>query len=188
MKEETKIQLTINELKNIIRECVDTMLISEKKGERKSYADVIGYNLYNKGYITEMALHKKDFVSLLLDLKDRLIENWCLCAYCSLYDKTNDNFDHWCVEFMSYANKIKRCNIKGGSKEKVIFDTYINNYDINTANMIFRIIRGKFNREQIDENLTIMISEICAQNASLIVNFLSNDEYESEEYIMRTFN
>lgn len=151
MKENTKIHLTVSELRNIIRECIDSMLISEKKGEGKSYADVIDYNLFNKGYITEMALHKKDFVSLLLDLKDQLIENWCLCAYCSLHDKENDNFDHWCVEFMSYANKIKRCNLKSGDKQKVIFEMYINKYDINTVNMVYRIIRGKFNREQIDE-------------------------------------
>jgi hypothetical protein len=187
VKKNTKIQLTFNELKNIVRDCLDTMLISEKKGERKTYADVIGYNLYKKGYITEMALHKKDFVTLLLDLKDQLIENWCLCAYCSLYDKTNDNFDHWCVEFMSYANKIKRCNLKGGNKQKVISETYLNKYDINTANMVYRIIRGKFNREQIDENLAKMVSKICSQNAAQIVNFLSNDEYDSDEYIIRTF-
>lgn len=182
------IQLTVYELKRLIHDCIDSMMISEKKGENKTYNEVIDYSLYNKGYINEMALRKKDYVNLLLDLKDHLIENWCLCAFCSLFDRLNENFDHWRVEFMSYANKIKRCNLKSGDKQKVIFDIYINKFDLNSSKMIYYIIRGKFNKEQIDDELAISISEICSQNAYQLVKFLSNDNYEAEEYLMRTFN
>lgn len=182
-----KIQLTLEELKHIVHECMDSMFISERKGECKTFKDVIDYNLYVKDYITEMALHKKDFVGLLLDLKDQLIENWRLCAYCSLYDKANENFDHWLVEFSSYANKIKRCNLKSGDKSKVIYNTYVEKFDLNDSNMVYRIIRGKFNREGLDDETAKTISEFCAQNIVSIINLLSCDGYETEEYIMRTF-
>lgn len=181
------IKLTVDDLRNIIVECLDSMFVSEGKGQKKSYKDIVEYNLYNRGIINEMALHKSEFIDLILNLKDQLVQNWCLCAYCSLYDKTNENYDHWCVEFASYANKIKRCNLKGGNKQNVIFNTYVDKYDLSDPNMVYRIIRGKFIKEQIDDSISKSLSEIFSQQIKTIVQFLTNDNYETEEYIMRTF-
>lgn len=181
------IQITLNELQNLIKESIDWMLISEKKGENCTYKEIIEFKLYEKGYITEMAFRKKEFIKIIWDLKDQLIENWCLCAYCSLYDRINENFNHWCVEFASYANKIKRCTIKNGDKNKIIYDLYIKKLDLNVSDMVFRIIRGKFNREQIGIDIAKEISEIASKNTEVLVSFLSNDNYDTEEYIMRTF-
>lgn len=182
------IKLTVGDLRKIITECIDAMRISDNKGENKSYNDIINYSLYENGYLNEMALHKDEFIDMILNLKDQLVENWCLLAYCSLYDNTNPNYEHWCGEFSAYANRIKRCNIKSGNKQKIIFAIYVDKYDLNVPNMIYRIIRGKFIKEQIDEEKAISLSEYFAQNVNPLVNFLSNDGYETDEYIMRTFN
>lgn len=181
------IRLTIDDLKKIITECLDAMRVSDNKGENKSYNDIINYNLYGNGYLTEMALHKDEFIDLILNLKDQLVENWCLCAYCSLYDNINPNYEHWCSEFSSYANKIKRCNIKSGNKQKMIFITYIDKYDLNDSDMIYRIIHEKLIKEQIDEHIIRNLCEYFAQNAKLLTDYLSNNDYETQEYIMRTF-
>lgn len=182
------IKLTLNELREIITESIDSMILSERKGESKTPKNIVDAILYKKGYINEMALHKDEFIDLILNLKDQLVENWCLCAYCSLYDEYNDNFNHWSGEFSAYANKIKRCNLKSGNKLKIITKEYVDKYDLNDSNMIYRIIRGKFNREQIDEKIAKSISEFFPKYVSSLISFLSNDNYETDEYIMRTFN
>ena len=181
------IKLTVDDLKRIIMECLDAMRISDNKGKYKSYNDIVNYNLYEKGYLTEMALHKDEFIDMILNLKDQLVENWCLCAYCSLYDTTNPNYEHWCGEFSAYANKIKRCNIKSGNKQKIILVTYVDKYDLNDSDMIYRIIHEKFVKEQIDEDKIMNLCEYFAQNINLLINYLSNNGYETQEYIMRTF-
>lgn len=184
----TTIKLSINDLRNVITEALDAILISERKGENKSYKNIVDTVLYKKGYLNEMALHKDEFIDLILNIKDQLVENWCLCAYCALYDKYNDNYAHWCCEFSAYANKIKRCNLKSGNKLKIITKEYADKWDLNDSDMIYRIIRGKFNREQIDVEIVKNLSKIFAQQVQSLASFLASENYETEEYIMRTFN
>ena len=65
-----------------------------------SLEESVTYNLFKSGVINEMAFKQKDYINHIASLRCKLIENWCLCAYCSLYDKENDNFHHWESEFM----------------------------------------------------------------------------------------
>lgn len=57
-----------------------------------SLEESVTYNLFKSGLINEMAFKQKDYINHIASLRCQLIENWCLCAYCSLYDKENDNF------------------------------------------------------------------------------------------------
>ena len=180
--------MTIKELKEIITENLNSMFNAERRGQTKTFKEIVDYSLFCRGFLNEMSLHKKDFVGLLLDFKDQIVENWCLCAYCSLYDKENLNFKHWCVEFCSYVNKIKRCDLKSGDKKKVIYNTYVEKFDLNSPNMVYRIIRSKFYKEQIDNELAKSISEFFSQQCSNLIKFLGNDDYDAEEYVIRTFD
>lgn len=182
------IQITIDDLRKVIKECLDQYAICEEKNQIKPYNEIIDYNLYNRGYINEMAFHKKEFIDEIANLKDQLIQNWCLCAYCSLYDKYNTNYDHWCVEFSAYANRIKGCNLKSGGKYKIIRATYIDKYDLNDSGTIHRIIRTKLRKEYIEDKFIYQLSEIFTQNVENLVKFLSDDNYDTEDYIARIFS
>ena len=184
----SSITLPENKLRELIKKCLNDLLISELKNDKKSYDDIVDFNLYDCGYINEMAFHKKDFIYYISNIRLQLIQNWCLCAYCSIYDKNNSNFNHWIGEFSAYANRIKNSVLKSGNKKNIIYDIYINRFDLNSNEMIKRIINGNFIKEKIlDTKIIDSISNICADNAESLVKFLGDDKYTTEEYIMRTF-
>ena len=65
----------------------------------------------------------------------------------------------------------------------------INDYDYNNANMIERIIRGKFVRENIsDNNQKIRVCTEFADNINELINAISMVSIDSDEYIQNTFN
>lgn len=181
---DTNIVITEQNLKNIIRECIYEKL----NNSSKSIKEIIDYSLFSHSILNEMALHKKEFEKHIYNLKDQLVENWCLCAFCSLYDKTNPNFSHWKVEFASYSNKIKRVSLKAGSKYKIIHNIYIEKFDLNQPKMIGMIFKEKFIDEQLQDNDVFNnICNVCAQNAEKLVKFLADDEFLTKDYISLTF-
>jgi hypothetical protein len=184
---EDKITLTEDKLREIVSNCMDTYHYKHKNDTPCSLEEVVTYNLYKLGIINEMALKRKDFVNHIASLRCQLIENWCLCAYCSLYDKENENFHHWESEFIAHSDNIKNCKLKDGDKDKVIFKTYIDDFDLNDPSMIEQIIRGKFQKEGIDKDYIVPIAKMCGSYVISLVKFLGSNTYPSEEYVARTF-
>ena len=65
----------------------------------------------------------------------------------------------------------------------------VNDYDYNSVNMIERIIRGKFIRENInDNNQKILVCTEFADNINGLIDVISMDAIDSDEYIQNTFN
>lgn len=178
-----KIIISEEKLREVISDIVDDW----SHNNNTPFNEVVTYQLFKKGIINEMAFKKKDFIPHITSLRIQLIENWCLCAYCCLYDKTNENFHHWKTEFAAHADNIKASKLKDGDKFKIISKIYLDMFDLNDPSMISQIIRSKFKKECIDENCIESISQICAKSSLDLVKFLSNDSYSSDEYIARTF-
>ena len=64
----------------------------------------------------------------------------------------------------------------------------VNDYDYNNANMIERIIRGKFVRENInDNNQKVRVCTEFSDNISGLIDAISMDVIDSDEYIQKTF-
>jgi hypothetical protein len=181
------ITLTEEAIKEIVSKCIDAYHYNCENGNSCSLEEVISYNLYKYGIINEMALKRKDFVNHIVSFRCQLIENWCLCAYCSLYDGENNNFHHWECEFIAHADNIKNCKLKNGDKGKVLHKTYISDFDLNDPKMIEQIIKCKFQKEGIEEEYIGIIAQMCASSAISLVKFLGSDTYPSEEYVVRTF-
>lgn len=179
--------ITEQALKEIVSDCIDDWHNRYRNDSSCDLDNVVSYQLFRRGMVNEMAFRRKDFINHIAALRCQLIENWCLCAYCKLYDIDNDNFNHWKSEFIAHSNNIKNCRLKDGDKEKVIIQTYIDNFDLNDPAMIKQIIKPKFIKENIDYNRIEAVAQICASNALNIVKFLSTDNYSSEEYLSLTF-
>ena len=63
----------------------------------------------------------KDYKNRVDGLRFQLVENWCLCKYCSLFDRDNQNFNHWKIELRSVLKNLKMINIKGNiDKYKIL--------------------------------------------------------------------
>ena len=128
-----------------------------------------------KSMLNEMAMSLEDFKDRVLHLQFRLVENWCLCKWCQLFDINNDNFYHWLVEFKAYAMALQRIKLKSGDKKKTLCTELIENYDYNDPNSILEIIVEKFADERINdasqqmkvsiafsEGITRLIDAICS--------------------------
>ena len=118
----------------------------------------------------------------------QLVENWCLCRYCQLFNPNSEYFNHWIEEIIAHVNNIKSLNVKKGDKLKILTQMLIVDYDFDDLNTIYRIVIGKFGREGIaDVNI---ISRGCVDFANSnndFVKTLCMDNIITEEYRMNTF-
>lgn len=141
------------------------------------------------GLVTEMAVTLKKYKKRVDGLRFQLVENWCLCKYCQLFDNTNLNFGHWINELKACIDNLKFLDINGGiSKEKTLKNMLISDYDYNDYAMIKRITAGKFKKENIlDSEKTETACMAFAGNIDNIIDAISNDDIIVDEYLQDTF-
>ncbi len=139
--------------------------------------------------ITEMALPLKEFRKRVDGLRFQLIENWCLCKYCQLYDPSNVNRRHWAVEFRACMQNIRDFEIKGkADKKKTIYGMFIDDYDYNQERKILEIIRDKFDVENInDMSKRNKIVTSFVNSIDKLMDTMSSTQISIAEYILTTF-
>lgn len=149
------------------------------------------YNIQNaEGIINEMAVPLKVYKTRVDGLRFQLVENWCLCKWCQLFNPECENFAHWITELKTCIDNLKFLDIKNGiDKRRTLTRMLVNDYDYNDANMIERIVRGKFVRENISDNIQkVRVCIEFADNINGLIDAISLDAIDSDEYIQNTFN
>lgn len=138
--------------------------------------------------INEMALSIKDYIQKIDGLRFQLVENWCLCKWCQLFNIECETFIHWVKELSTYINALKFINLKAGDKGKVLHRILVDDYDYNDPDMIFNIIRDKFKVENInDANQLKVVSKEFALNVNGLIDVISNATSSTDSYINDTF-
>ena len=122
-------------------------------------------------------------------LRFQLVDNWCLCKYCQLYDEDNLNKNHWAVELRACIFNLKKIDIKNGiSKHRILEKMLVNDYDYDKPNMIVRVINEKFNVEQIfDKKVRFDVAEEFADGIHNLIDEISDDDSDINDYILNTF-
>ena len=143
-----------------------------------------------KNVLNEMAVPLKAYKNRVDGLRFQLVENWCLCKWCQLFNSENENFAHWITELKACIDNLKFLDIKNGiDKRKTLTRMLVTDYDYNNVNMIERIVRGKFVRENItDNNQKICVCVEFADNINSLIDAISIDIIDSDDYIQRTFS
>lgn len=147
-------------------------------------------NMINEIAINEMAVPLNDYKQRVDGLRFRLVENWCLCKWCQLYNPECENFAHWATELKTCIDNLKLLNIKKGiDKRRTLIKMPIDDYDYNDANMIERIVRGKFVKESItDNNQKVHTCVAFADSITELIDAIAIDAIDSDEYIQDTFD
>ena len=138
--------------------------------------------------LSEMAVPIKTYKARVDSLRLQLVENWCLCRYCQLFDPNSEYFNHWIEEIRAHMNNIKSLNLKKGDKLRILSQMLITDYDFDDVNTIYRIVVGKFMREGIND--VNVISRVCGDFANSIGDFvkaLGIDTIITEDYLKNTF-
>ena len=141
------------------------------------------------GLINEMAIRLKEYKRKVDGLRFQLVENWCLCKYCQLFDPECENFKHWIVELKACINSLKLVDIKHGiDKRRTLIRMLVNDYDYNKTNMIVRIINDKFDLENINNNTQrASVASEFADNIQSLIDVISIDTISTNSYINTTF-
>lgn len=141
------------------------------------------------GLINEMVVPLKSYKARVDGLRFQLVENWCLCKWCQLFNTESENFSHWIAELKACINNLKFLDIKNGiNKRRILIRMLIKDYDYDNSNMIERIIRSKFIKENIhDNNQKNCICSEFADNINELINVISDDTIDTDEYIQNTF-
>lgn len=169
-KEHTMKKITESQLKEIINETVNDVL--------------------NRiGVINEMAVPLKAYRERVDALRFQLVENWCLCKYCQLFNPECKDFAHWMVELRACINNLKLVDIKNEiDKRRTLTRMLIDDYDYNKTNMIVRIINDKFDSENImDNNQRAKVASAFADGIQDLIDVISIDTISTNSYIQSTF-
>ena len=136
-----------------------------------------------------MAVSLKTYRARVDDLRFQLVENWCLCKWCQLFKPECENFAHWITELKACIDGIKFLDIKNGiDKRRTLIKMLVRDYDYDNANMIERIIRGKFVRENLTDNVQkVQACTAFADNIFSLIDAISMESIDSYDYIQNTF-
>ena len=138
----------------------------------------------------EMSASLKSYRDKIENLRFQLVENWCLCKYCQMFDSQNLNYNHWVKELKIYIDVLKYVNLKNGiDKRKPLKMVLVDYFDLNDENMIFRMIRSKFKREGLFEIEDVKkVANSMANSIQGLIDAIGDDEIDSDEYLVNEFN
>lgn len=54
-----------------------------------------------------MAISLKAYKTKIDELRFQLVENWCLCKYCQLFNPNCENFAYWIKELKNCIDNLK---------------------------------------------------------------------------------
>lgn len=137
--------------------------------------------------LNEMAITIKSYKHRVDGLRFQLVENWCLCKYCQLFDPESENFIHWATELKACIDNLKFLSLKSGQKSNILKRMLIDDYDYNDANMIASIIADKFSIEHIPVDKRKAVALAFSSNVNGLIDVISDLNLSVATYIRETF-
>lgn len=141
------------------------------------------------GVINEMAVPLKEYRARVDELRFQLVENWCLCKWCQLFNPECENYAHWSTELKACINNLKFLDIKNGiDKRRILERMLVDVYDYDKTNMILRIIRDKFDLENINNNTQrAKVASAFADDIEDLIDVISLYRISTNSYTKATF-
>ena len=138
--------------------------------------------------ISEMSTPLKKFIASVEFLQEQIIENWCLCKYCQMFDVDNVNFNHWRGELYAALDGVNDIHLKKGmSKKSALTEVLIDAYEYDTKIAVKKSIKSKFKIEKLDsDSIMDAVSGEFASKIGVLIDGLSN-EFDVVEYINNEF-
>lgn len=98
-------------------------------------------------------------------------------------------FSHWKDELCTFMNQLNLPTIKNKiDKRKHLQHILIDESEFNDPNVVRKVIRGKFEKEHIDDiSQHIVVAAECAKNIDNIIDALCNNDQSIESYVQTTF-
>ena len=139
--------------------------------------------------LSEMAIPLKMFVRDIEGLKFQIVQNWCLCKWCQMFDPKNANFNHWKKELASYLLQLQNSRLKGNISKKKQLDRYlIEYYEFNDKDVVVGAVRDKFSIEGISSKRQVnAVAYAFAKGISQLIDVISDNGQPIMAYIDKAF-
>lgn len=139
--------------------------------------------------MTEMAMPLKVYIKKIEFYMHDLVENWCLCKWCQMFDPENNNFNHWKKELRAFINQLKDPVIKNSIGKKKHLQRWLKEYyELDTKSMVRRIIQDKFTEEHIiDASQVDEVAQAFAVNVDSLIDIINDDSLSTMNYITSEF-
>lgn len=156
---------------------------------RKKLHETVAETLSHMEVLSEMAVPLKKYKDRVDGLRFQIVENWCLCKYCQLFEPHNQNFAHWVNELKACINNLKLLNIKNNiDKRQVLQKMLVEEFDYNDSSMIARIIDDKFAVEGIvNVSAKGIICKCFANSIEYLINAIANEGISTDVYLQSAF-
>ena len=129
--------------------------------------------------VFEMTYSRKELKNSFDSILDQIIENWCLVKYCSLYDTSNINRNHWTNELTTHMYNILKRQLKNGGEDaklQLLKSVAYDQKEYTTAIAIKKCIRLKFKKENIQ--ITDELCSACIEDLETILELISKRDTE----------
>ena len=129
--------------------------------------------------VFEMAYSRQELKTIFDGILDQIIENWCLVKYCSLYDPSNINKNHWVNELTAHMYNILKRQLKNGAEDaklQLLKSVTYEQKEYTTAIAIKNCIRLKFKKENIQ--IPNEVCSACIEDLETILNLISKRDTE----------
>jgi hypothetical protein len=145
--------------------------------------------LERMGILTEMAMSLKDFKNRIFFGRVNLVENWCLCKYCQLFDRENTCFSHWKRELRECLSSLKRVELKSNvDPRKPLKKVLVDDCELNNPSIVKKLINDKFNEERLfNREQDYIVCEHFANALPSLIEYLGVGKEEPNEYIAIEF-
>lgn len=140
--------------------------------------------------ISEMSTPLKKFISSVEFLQEQIIENWCLCKYCQMFDNENQVRNHWIEELHAYLSKLVGMKLKNGiDKSKHVRRLMVDEYELNDKSRVIEFIIGKFKEENISDmdKIESVATQFSSSLPRLIEVISSGNLTSVDEYLIMEF-
>ena len=134
----------------------------------------------------EQAMNRNIFINKAMDIVPQLLAHWGLIEFAHGDFEDNDNYEeyvnHWKIELIAFCKKIAEYKIKGGKKENALKYMFINDFELNDWEVIYEMIRDKFEEENISLFECKKVAKYLSENINELIKVLS-DKYTYREWI-----
>lgn len=139
----------------------------------------------NESIIVEMAYSRSEYITLVSNLDEQILQNYALVYYCNIYDKCNINLNHWKSELKALVCRIIKKKIKTTNKLSIIKYVIIDKDELNTYSEVRLYIEQKLRKENISDNI---IHEICLYIKDNIYEICDLLNSNNENEVMNKIN
>ena len=140
--------------------------------------------------VSEMSLPIKEYERKVHGMSWQLVENWCLCKYCQMFDSNNLNYHHWSTELDACLSAINGLKLKNGmNRKKVLSRVLVGFCDFDNVDSVVEAINEKFNKESItDKGDILSVASEFVDGIVKLIGVLDGDRNNITTYMVNEFN